>query len=241
MRKFLICLSFFVSLISYGKDINVGDLVTFEVSGVEKEELTNIFTKDNVFIKNIQEVKGENGEKKYRVELKFFTAGIEKFVIKDKILEIDVKSSLNGEKEIYPNLSDNSEKNLYKTKFPIRSFSSILIVGYSLFQLIKGIRKKEDRFTPEDIFKKNMESLSQEKWNFEISKYLRKYIDSKYKSRFLSGVYEKINRIDDEDIIFLEELDIGKFSTKKIEDREHCVKKAFMIFEKISKGDDKNV
>lgn len=236
MKKFLMCLSFLVCLNSFAKDINVGDLVTFEISGVEKNELTDIFTRENLHIENIQEVDGKGEEKKYKVGLRFFKTGIEKFIIKNKVLEVEVKSLLNGEKEIYPNLSDNSEKKLYSPNFPILSLISFIIILYSTYSVIKNRKKKIKELSSEEIFLQNMNLLSQDRWNFEISENLRRYIDSKYESNFLSGIYIKIDKIGDEDIIFLEELDIGKFSTKKIEDRELCVKRAMDIFYKIEEG-----
>lgn len=235
MKKIVLAFFLTFSLLISAKDINVGDSISFKISGVPKEEIIKKFEKGNFSIEKIK--KDKNGN--FLVTVKGFNLGKNNIILGNKNLEIDIKSILTSEdKEIYRDLSDMSNKKLYSDSFPYIFTSSIVIGFLSLIMLIKTFKrgKKKEVIDYDKRFNAQMEILS-ERWAFDISYALREYIDSRYNSHFLNGNYEKKGVLTDEDIIFIQWLDSCKFSGNVQEEIEASRKKAFDIYKRVKEGE----
>ncbi|WP_308574859.1 hypothetical protein [uncultured Fusobacterium sp.] len=235
MKKIVLAFFLAFSLLISAKDINVGDSISFKISGVPKEEIIKEFEKGNFSIEKIK--KDKNGN--FLVTVKGFNLGKNNIILGNKNLEIDIKSILTSEdKEIYRNLSDMSNKKLYSDNFPYIFTGSIIIGLLSLIMLIKTFKrgKKKEVIDYDKRFNAQMEILS-ERWAFDISYALREYIDSRYNSHFLNGNYEKKGVLTDEDIIFIQWLDSCKFSGNVQEEIEASRKKAFDIYKRVKEGE----
>ena len=235
MKKIVLAFFLTFSLLISAKDINVGDSISFKISGVPKEEIIKEFEKGNFSIEKIK--KDKNGN--FLVTVKGFNLGKNNIILGNKNLEIDIKSILTSEdKEIYRDLSDMSNKKLYSDNFSYIFTSSIVIGFLSLIMLIKTFKrgKKKEVIDYDKRFNTQMEILS-ERWAFDISYALREYIDSRYNSHFLNGNYEKKGVLTDEDIIFIQWLDSCKFSGNVQEEIEASRKKAFDIYKRVKEGE----
>ena len=235
MKKIVLAFFLTFSLLISAKGINVGDSISFKISGVPKEEIIKKFEKGNFSIEKIK--KDKNGN--FLVTVKGFNLGKNNIILGNKNLEIDIKSILTSEdKEIYRDLSDMSNKKLYSDNFPYIFISSIVIGFLSLIMFIKTFKrgKKKEVIDYDKRFNAQMEILS-ERWAFDISYALREYIDSRYNSHFLNGNYEKKGVLTDEDIIFIQWLDSCKFSGNVQEEIEASRKKAFDIYKRVKEGE----
>ena len=235
MKKIVLAFFLTFSLLISAKGINVGDSISFKISGVPKEEIIKEFEKGNFSIEKIK--KDKNGN--FLVTVKGFNLGKNNIILGNKNLEIDIKSILTSEdKEIYRDLSDMSNKKLYSDNFSYIFTSSIVIGFLSLIMLIKTFKrgKKKEVIDYDKRFNTQMEILS-ERWAFDISYALREYIDSRYNSHFLNGNYEKKGVLTDEDIIFIQWLDSCKFSGNVQEEIEASRKKAFDIYKRVKEGE----
>ena len=235
MKKIVLAFFLTFSLLISAKGINVGDSISFKISGVPKEEIIKKFEKGNFSIEKIK--KDKNGN--FLVTVKGFNLGKNNIILGNKNLEIDIKSILTSEdKEIYRDLSDMSNKKLYSDNFPYIFTSSIVIGFLSLIMFIKTFKrsKKKEVIDYDKRFNAQMEILS-ERWAFDISYALREYIDSRYNSHFLNGNYEKKGVLTDEDIIFIQWLDSCKFSGNVQEEIEASRKKAFDIYKRVKEGE----
>lgn len=235
MKKIVLAFFLTFSLLTSAKDINVGDSISFKISGVPKEKIIKKFEKGNFSIEKIK--KDKNGN--FLVTVKGFNLGKNNIILGNKNLEIDIKSILTSEdKEIYRDLSDMSNKKLYSDNFPYIFTGSIVIGFLSLIMFIKTFKrgKKKEVIDYDKRFNAQMEILS-ERWAFDISYALREYIDSRYNSHFLNGNYEKKGVLTDEDIIFIQWLDSCKFSGNVQEEIEASRKKAFDIYKRVKEGE----
>ena len=235
MKKIVLAFFLAFSLLISAKDINVGNSISFKISGVPKEEIIKEFEKSNFSVEKIK--KDKNGD--FLVTVKGFNLGKNNIILGNKNLEIDIKSILTSEdKEIYRDLSDMSNKKLYSDNFPYIFTGSIVIGFLSLIMLIKTFKrgKKKEVIDYDKRFNAQMEILS-ERWAFDISYALREYIDSRYNSHFLNGNYEKKGVLTDEDIIFIQWLDSCKFSGDVQEEIETSKKKAFDIYKRVKEGE----
>lgn len=235
MKKIVLAFFLTFSLLISAKDINVGDSISFKISGVPKEEIIKKFEKGNFSIEKIK--KDKNGN--FLITVKGFNLGKNNIILGNKNLEIDIKSILTSEdKKIYRDLSDMSNKKLYSDNFPYIFTSSIVIGFLSLIMFIKTFKrgKKKEVIDYDKRFNAQMEILS-ERWAFDISYALREYIDSRYNSHFLNGSYEKKGVLTDEDIIFIQWLDSCKFSGNVQEKIEASRKKAFDIYKRVKEGE----
>ncbi len=233
MKKILIVIFITLSLILSAKDINVGDTVTFQITGVSKDKIIDSFKNTEFSIENIKD--GKDGA--VILSVKGFKTGKNIINIGNKEVSIDIKSLLNPEdKEIFINLSDESNKNLFLHQFPyVTLISGITGIGALIFILL-GLKLKKDKIiflTPEEKFENEMSILSDDKWFYEMSYALREYIDKKYSSHFINGIYSPIKNLNDEDIQFIEWLDNYKFSKNREDYFQQSKEKAFEIYGKI--------
>lgn len=234
MKKIMVVFFFIFSLLS-AKDINIGDNINFKISGVSKDEIIKGFEKNKFSIEKIeQDKKGD-----FLIKVKGFKLGKNNIILGNKNLEIDIKSVLSPEdKEIYLNLSDMSNKNLYLEKFPYLSIISVITAVISLVIFIKTLKKRDKKAIVDydNRFNTHMELISKENWAFEISYAIREYIDSKYDTHFLNGNYQKKGVLTNEDINFIQWLDNCKFSGNVQEDIEKSRTKVFDIYKRIKEG-----
>lgn len=233
MKKILIVIFITLSLILSAKDINVGDTVTLQITGTSKDKIIDSFKNTEFSIENIKD--GKDGA--VILSVKGFKTGKNIINIGNKEVSIDIKSLLNPEdKEIFINLSDESNKNLFLHQFPyVTLISGITGIGALIFILL-GLKLKKDKIiflTPEEKFENEMSILSGDKWFYEMSYALREYIDKKYGSHFINGIYSPIKNLNDEDIQFIEWLDNYKFSKNREDYFQQSKEKAFEIYGKI--------
>ncbi len=233
MKVKLIILFIIFSIAISAKEINIGDIITLKITGMSKEEIMKSFENTEFSIENMKAEKNDT----IILYIRGFKTGENVINIGNKEVTIDIKSVLSSEdKEIFINLSDESNKNLFLQQFPyIAIISGIATVGAFLLLVcnLQIKRKKEAQITPEEKFENNMKLLSTDKWFYEISYTLREYIDEKYNSNFINGIYKPLKNITDEDIQFIEWLDNYKFSKNRDDYFQQSKDKTFEIYEKI--------
>ena len=208
MKKILIVIFMTLSLILSAKDINIGDTVTLQITGVSKDKIVNSFKDTEFSIENIKD--GKDGA--VILSVKGF------------------KSLLSPEdKEIFINLSDESNKNLFLHQFPYVTLISVITGIGALVFILLGLKIKKDKtvlLNPEEKFENEMNSLSDDKWFYEMSYALREYIDRKCGSHFINGIYSPIKNL-------IEWLDNYKFSKNRDDYFQQSKDKAFEIYRKI--------
>lgn len=233
MKKVLIILLVTLSLALSAKDINIGDTVTLQIAGVSKEKIIDSFKNTDFSIKSMKD--GKDGS--VILSIKGFKTGENIINIGNKEVTIDVKSVLTpDDKEIFINLSDESNKNLFLHQFPYGAVISGVTGIAALVIILLGIKIKKDKtihLTPEEKFENKMNMLSEDKWFYEMSYALREYIDKKYGSHFINGIYSPLKNLNDEDIQFIEWLDNYKFSKDRDDYFQQSKEKAFEIYGKI--------
>lgn len=236
MKKILILLFILILTIqSYTiEKFKLGDKINLKITNTTEQEIKKSFENiSNIEIESI--VKDEKG---YIIQLRVFELGKKKVEIDDKAIEFEIITNLNEkDKDIYMDLSDNSNKNMFKLNFPFVPLLALIGFMVGLYFLIKS-KNKNKNLSSSEYFLKGMKSLDKEKWSYEISYYLRNYIDSIYKSNFRSGKYEKIGIVGSNEITFLKKLDNYKFSNRNSEnefsEKESLIKKTYEIFEEIN-------
>lgn len=232
MKKIIIFL--LISSLLLAKDINVGDLVRVQISGVEKDKIINEFKNSDLQLENL-----EKTDEGYILSIRGYKPGDSSITLGDKKLTLSIKSVLNEkDNEIYPHLTDNGDTLLYSQNFPYQIVVGAILGILSLIYLIKTFkfRKKEKILSPEEKFKKILTELSENDWEFQLSMAIREYIDKNYQTHFINGKYEVIGMINSEDIKFINNLDRNKFSKENQLLKDETLKKVIEIYEKI-RGD----
>lgn len=243
-NKIILILLFMCSILSYGKNIMIGDQIPLKIKGSSVSEVEKAFDqllKEKEII--IDEINTEPDDS-VLVKFRSFSIGENNIQIGNKSLKFIVSSSLTEEekkienKEIFLDMNDKSNKNLYWGNIPYKGIIGILTLIYlTVYFLTKiKLKKKLTSINPYEKFEKGMNSLSRDKWQYEISYLLREFIDYKYKSHFLNGEYKKIGKITTDDIQFIYQLDNYKFASK-VENLDIYMKKisvkAYEIYNKI--------
>ena len=232
MKKIIIFL--LISSLLLAMDINVGDLVRVDISGVEKDKIINEFKNSDLQLENL-----EKTDEGYILSIRGYKPGDSSITLGDKKLTLSIKSVLDEkDNEIYPHLTDNGDTLLYSQNFPYQIVVGAILGILSLIYLIKTFkfRKKEKILSPEEKFKKILTELSENDWEFQLSMAIREYIDKKYQTHFINGKYEVIGMINSEDIKFINNLDRNKFSKENQLLKDETLKKVIEIYEKI-RGD----
>lgn len=222
MRMIVFTLLFMCSILSYGKNIMIGDQIPLKIKGISINEveksLDQLSKEKEIAIDGISIESDGSVLAKFRI----FSIGENSIQIGNKSLKFLVSSSLTEEeqklenKEIFLDMSDKSNQKLYWGHIPYKGiigiFSLICLSAYFITKI--KLKKKLTSINPYEKFEKGMQSLSKDKWQYEISFLLREFIDYKYKSHFLSGEYKKIDKITSNDIEFIYQLDNYKFAPK---------------------------
>lgn len=237
--KKIFAIFIFIFSSAFSKDIYVGDQISLNIKNINENELKESFK--DYHVDNIQKTK--NG---YNIFFRTFKVGDNIINIGNEKITIKVKSTLDkNDKKIHMDFSDKSNKDVKNIKFPFLTLlSGIFGFSFIIFSIYKLLKRKKikKQISNEEIFKEEMKNLSPNKFHFEISLALRKYIDRKYASNFLAGEYTKIGKIEESDIAFIKTLDYYKFSGKKIEEINYYKEKAFEIYKRINmEGDNIDV
>lgn len=235
MKKIVALLFLVATLMVTAKDINIGDSITLKLSGVSKEKAVEAFKESDFSVESIKDDKDGN----VLLVVKGFKTGENTIRIGNKDIVFHIKSVLTPEdKEIYLDLADESNKELYLHRFPYILVISGAVGLVALIFLLKGIKrqKRTKSIDPDERFKNHMDILSEDNWAFDISYAVREYIDSRYQLHFMNGIYEKAGKLEDEDIAFIQWLDDYKFSLGNENHLEASRDKAFEIYNKIKEG-----
>lgn len=215
-------------------DIYIGDKVNLNIQGTSKENILSSFKDYHI----------DGIDKNNTITFRSFKVGDNIIDIGNNQINLKVTSSITkDDKDIYMNLTDESNKIVNSGDFPFITLLGIImfLISVSYFIINFSKKKKVEKFIPIDEKCKNiLENLSDENFHFEISMALREYIDYVCKSNFLAGVYKENSIITKDDIDFLKNLDYYKFSQNKINDKNSYKIKAFKIFNKL-KGGENNV
>lgn len=237
--KSIFIIFIFIFSAAFSKEIYVGDQISLNIKNVSENEIKESFK--GYHVDNIKKTKDG-----YNIFFRTFKVGDNVINIGNNKIIIKIKSTLNkNDKKIHMDLSDKSNKEVENMKFPLLILLSgilglFFIITYIYKFLVRKKIKKE--LSSEEIFKREMKNLSLDRFHFEISLALRKYIDSKYNSSFLAGNYNEIGKIEENDIVFIKALDYYKFSKKKLEDINYYKEKAFEIYKRINmEGENENV
>lgn len=229
MKK-LLFLIFLVSQLALGRDIFIGDRINLLISGSSEDKIREAF--HSFEIEKITEE--EDGIK---VVLRAYKPGEQVVEIGDRSLVLNIRSSLQGEeKDIYPDLSDNSGRLLSRGPFPWLFVSGVLLGIGALISLLWGFigRRKKDmkQLNPRERFYTGLGSLGKD-YIYDISYLTREYADHLMGSNLLSGRYEREAEVPREFIHFLREMDSLKFARKSQGNREELTAKAKKLIEEI--------
>lgn len=215
-------------------DIYIGDKVNLNIQGTSKENIISSFKDYHI----------DGVDKDNTITFRSFKVGDNVIDIGNNQINLKVASSITKEdKNIYMNLTDESNKIVNSGDFPFITLLGVImfLTSISYFIINFSKKKKNEKIIYIDEKCKNiLENLSDENFHFEISITLREYIDYICKSNFLAGVYKENSLITKDDIEFLKTLDYYKFSQNKIEDKNSYKIKALKIFNKL-KGGENNV
>ena len=219
--KRTILLLLLVSTLAFGRDILIGDRVDLEIRGAAAGDIREAF---NEF--EIEEIR--ETENSVVVGIRGYTPGKKTVVVGDKILTIDIKSSLEeGEDQIKGTLSDGSSDKMSEGSFPwiflIGAGAAIISGTVLIWKLIKNRKKAVEEKDPKKRFNKGLERVGED-YPYEISYLLREYGDVLLGGNLLSGRYEEEGkgRLSE----FLKRLDHAKFQKKTSENRDELIDKA---------------
>lgn len=194
------------------KEIGFGDKLTLKVKNLDEKNLRDQLKE--FYIEDFKIGDMKTNPQEITVTFRGLSSGTKTIILGDRKIEIEVKSNLkDDEREIYLNLSDLSNRKLYLPDFPYVFSGAVVLFILALYLILKR-EPKEIVITSEERFKNRMDSISidDENWSFDLSYALREYIDSVCLSNFLSGIYIPVEVIDDEDVEFIQSLDLIKFS-----------------------------
>ena len=241
----------FISIIANAKDILIGDRIPIKIKGASQEQVRQAFdtlAKEKDI--KLEEIKADN-DNAVIAYFRCYSLGENSMRFGNKQITFIVKSSLDknaDNKEIYMDLSDRSNQKLYWGQFPYKCGIGTLcfIIGSCLLISSIKIKRKNKRIIvdPYQKFENGMRDLSDKEWEYEISYLLRDFIDLKYNSDFLQGVYMPIGDITTKDVEFINDLDNYKFSRHEedlVKYKEKTKARAFDIYNKIKGGKKENV
>ncbi|MGL6101160.1 MAG: hypothetical protein ACRCZ9_00050 [Fusobacteriaceae bacterium] len=203
------------------KEVYFGEKFEIKSQNLESENLKDILK--DFYIEKLSE--GRVSLEK-TVQLRSLTKDIKKINIGEKIYEIKTLTHLkDGESEIYSKLQNAPENWML-----IVAVTLIILSAFLFFWR----DKKKKVLEPIEVFRRKIENISEERWQYEISFALREFIDKSLGTKFLQGIYEKKNLISDSDIEFIKSMDLKKYSGKISEDdREIWIRKSSDIVDKI--------
>lgn len=229
MKKITIGIFLLLSLLSFGKEYNIGDKITLKIEGVINKSEIEKALKDYK-ISSLETDKDGS----YIVTFSTYKVGENEIQIGDKKLKIDVVSTIEpSEKEIYEALS-NPNNTYIETDYPhmgiLATIAGIIAVITAFFMHL--VDRAKD---PYIIFKKGMSKVNESNWKEKISLELRRYIDNMYGTNFLGGEYKIVYPITEEDIDFIKNMDYLKFAPNRDGDYLEYKKRTFEIVERLRK------
>lgn len=221
--KRIILLLLLVSTLTSGRDILIGDRLDLEIRGAAAGDIRAAFNEFE--IEEIRET--ENG---IVVGIRGYTPGKKTVVVGDKILTIDIKSSLEeGEEQIKNTLSDGSSDRMSEGSFPwifLTGAAAAIISGMVLiWRFIKNRKEAVEEKDPKKRFHKGLERVGED-YPYEISYLLREYGDVLLGGNLLSGRYETGEEGKGRLSEFLRRLDHAKFQKRTSENKDELIDKA---------------
>ena len=244
VQKTTFLLFFMLPAFLWGKSILIGDAIPVRIRGVSsqriEEAFNNLSREKDILLEEITSDK--NGDT--IVKFRSFSIGENILNLDSRSIKFVIKSSLTEEeknevnKEIFLDMEDKSNKKIYWGRIPYGGVIGIGLLFFVVLFSLKNIKtqKKKIIINADERFKRGMDMLSHEKWQYEISYFLREYIDYRYKSHFLNGEYERVGQIDNEDIDYIYQLDNFKFAPKNIRLERYISEmkdRAYKIYNKI--------
>ncbi len=229
MKKLLFFI-FLVSQLALGRDILIGDRINLLISGSTEKSIREAF--HGFEIESIKET-----DRGMEVALRGYQTGEQIVKIGDKTLVFNIRSSLQGgEREIYPDLSDESGRSLHRGPLPWVFAGGILTGFGALISLLWGFmgkrRKGMKQLSPRERFYLGLENLGED-YTYDISYLTREYADHLIGSNLLSGRYEGEREVPGELISFLKGLDRLKFAKNSRGNRGELMAEARELIEKI--------
>ncbi|MEG0134388.1 MAG: hypothetical protein RSD79_06035 [Cetobacterium sp.] len=221
----IIILFLYMSLFLVGKTYNIGDKIDLKVKGLGEDKLAESF-KDW----DVEKVETKDGYT--TISFRGYNLGENEIILGDKRLIVELSPTTTPEEvEIYPDFQD-SENKFYQKEIPYLAIFFILVALTSFGTLMYGVISERNK-KPDVKFLKGMSKVNEINWKQNLSLLLRSYIDGVYNTHFLSGNYEVVGGVSEEELNFLNELDYLKFSPNKDGNYEDYKERTMRIFEKI--------
>ncbi len=226
MKKIFIIIFLLLSLLSFSKDYKIGDKIALKINGdITKTDLEKDFNDYKVY-------KIEKNKDHYVVIFTTYKVGENIIKIGDTDLKFNVISTITDkDKDIYTDFENS--KNIYVVKdYPYLSivtgiFGLLIVIVTIIKHLID--RSKD----PYVVFNKAIKRININNWREEISLATRRFIDNVFNTNFLGGDYQANKYITDEDLKFLKDLDLLKYSKNTDGDMEFYKSKSIEIINRI--------
>ncbi|MBZ4683059.1 MAG: peptidoglycan-N-acetylglucosamine deacetylase [Fusobacteriaceae bacterium] len=211
MRKiFLKFILIFIIVFSstFANNYHIGDIIRLEIKNSSIEEVKKAFEKFE-----IEKIEEKNN--KIYIEFRSFETGKKEIILGDKKLILNIDTTITeNDKELY-NLNNDKNLKLKKVNKHFEYYLFYLIFILNIFLLIKIFIKKRNKEKNIDIREIIKKENDFRKINYEF----KKYIDRKYNTKFLKGIYN--NSFDEEIEEYLKDIDNLIFKGEKIDIKEY--------------------
>jgi len=257
MRRLLplcLCFCIFVFPAASGPErpILVGDEIPLVIRGATRQEaaaaLDKLASEKDILPGEIRQEE-QNGEKVVVASFRSFSVGENTLQVGNTSVTVHVASSLEEEDKkldegIHLVRQDGAERKPAWGFPPLRWSVGILAFLAGLVALFRRMKKTPPPRNPFLYFEEEMARLPEVDWEYRISELLRELVDYRYGSRFLSGEYEAIGLVDQEDVEYISDLDNYKFSRKEGDFARYKAKaleKAWTLYRKLMQEGEKHV
>ncbi|TDT71845.1 hypothetical protein EV215_0535 [Hypnocyclicus thermotrophus] len=211
MKKFFLKLIIIFIIIFntiFANNYHIGDIIRLEIKNSNIKEVKNVF-------KDFDIEKIEEKNNKIYIEFRSFETGEKDIILGDKKLILNIDSTIKKDETKLYNFNNNKNLKLQKIYKHFEYYIFYLIFILNIGLLIKIFIKQKNKENEIDINEIIEKENDFRKINYEF----KKYIDKKYNTRFLNGIYN--NNFNKEIENYLKNIDDLIFQGKTINIEEY--------------------
>lgn len=227
MKKVILMFILLSSTI-FCQNYHIGDKITLEITTpLTEQEVRDCFKDYTVYKLKPR----KNG---YQIIFTTFKVGENKINLDDNVISFMVDSTISKDKDlkIKNTLFDSSNK------YIIKDYPYLTVLFFILAILFTTIATRmwiiDYRNKPYNKFLKRMEEVDSDNWRERISFCIRSYVDEAFKLKYLKGIYDVTDILNENRVNFIKKLDCLKFSNM-VEDEEYKTTKdeAYKLVEEL--------